>query len=326
MKHACAILAIAATLRATAALAQAPQPSSHEPDGGGRTLGSHTFVLSSMVPAPFTGTYLQTSTGGAMAFDIVEPIVVDIGGTQDTLIGSGSIALGSLGIVYQQRVTRRFAIAGGVSGSFRTGTQARMIVAEGLSGLAGLSIGALAEVSRGPAHLITATLDYRNVSLTEITPQDFAQYVGDWGIDSIEHWGEHFVQSRRSNRVVGGGRAAFTLKPWLGINAALEAGPGNLSESGSKLVYSAGANVSFDVRPLKPAVPVGLFTSYSRTNAPQKVDDIFGTASTWGIGLSYTGRRDFTIGLDVQLSRLELVSTSQNVTAAAGRIILRYDF
>jgi hypothetical protein len=201
-----------------------------------------------------------------------------------------------------------------------------MLFAEGLSGISGFSLGGLATLHRDEHHMLTATLDVRRSNLTELTPKDFAEYVGTWGIDSLEHWGEHLLHERRNGRIVGGVRGAWTVRPWLGLSAILEAGPTNLYESGGKLATSFGAGSSIDFRTLKRHWPIGLSLGAGRTSTPSSADDIFGATTVLGWGLYYTGRDEFAVGLDSQTSTTKLLETGKSVRLTGGRFTLRYDF
>ena len=174
--------------------------------------------------------------------------------------------------------------------------------------------------------MLTGTLDLRHNSLSELTPQEFAEYVGQWGLDSLEQWGEHLLQDRKNGRVVAGLRGAWTLRPWLGVSALIEGGAANLYESGSAFSTTVGVGGSLDFAELKGAVPIGLSLGWGRTSAPSRSDDIFGTTSVLAIGLYYTGRQELAVGVDLQLSSTRLVETDQSVGVSGFRLTLRYDF
>jgi hypothetical protein len=320
-----AVLALA-MLAAASNLEAQSSGAIHVPSGGGRTLGPHTFVPSAVVPSPFVGTSFGMAMGGMVAVGIIEAVIVDVGGVQDTLIPSGDLAFGSLQFAYQQHLARRFAVRGSASVNVRTGTSARMLFAEGLSGITAFSLGGMASLFRDERHMLTATLDLRRNNLTELTPKDFAEYVGQWGIDSLDHWGEHLLHDRRSGRAVAGVRGAWTLRPWLGVTGMIEGGPANLYEAGSIFATTLGVGGSIDFAKLKHAVPIGLSLGWGHTSAPSRSDDIFGSTAVVGLGVYYTARPEFAIGIDLQSSTTKLVETGQSVHASGGRFALRYDF
>ena len=315
-----------AMLAAVPELAAQSSGADHVPSGGGRTLGGHTYVPMVSVPSPFVGTAFATTFGGAVAAGIIDPVVVDVGGQQDTLIGSGDLAFVVVQLGYQQNVARRFAIRGSTSINVRTGTSARMIFAEGLSGITGFTLGGMASLYRDERRMLTGSLDLRRTNLTELTPKEFAEYVGQWGIDSLEHWGEHLVQERRNGRIVAGVRGAWTLRPWLGVSGMIEGGAANLYESGSEFATTLGVGGSVDFAKLKGQAPVGISLGWGRSTTPNRVDDIFGTTTMFGLGIYYPGRPEFTVGVDLQSSTTKLLETGESIGVSGGRFSLRYDF
>jgi hypothetical protein len=298
----------------------------HTPTGGGRTLGGHTYVPLGTVPAPFVGTAFNAAFGGSVAVGIIDAVVVDVNGQQDTLLGSGDLAFGSIQFGFQQHVGSRFAVSASASVNVRTGTNARMIFAEGLSGVGAFTLGGLASLYRDERRMLTGTVELRRSHLTELTPQEFADYVGEWGVDSLEHWGEHLLQDRKNGRIVAGVRGAWTVRPWLGVSAMLEGGAANLYEDGSEFATTLGLGSSLDVGKLKPSVPVGFSLGVGRTSTPSRADDIFGATTAVSLGIYYTGRPEFTIGIELQNSTTELIETGESVAVNGGRLALRYDF
>ena len=307
------------------AFGQAPD-SAHVPASGGRTLGGHTFIPLSAVPLPFPTTHFALSAGAAAAFSVTDPVIVDVGGQVDTIVAAGDLVFAAVDVAYQQRIGTRFAVRVALSGTARYGTNARLLVAEGVSGLSTQAIGGMMVVRRKPNHMLTATLDYRRGFLSEVTPGDFADYVAEWGIDSVQHWADHLWVERKNSRLVGGLRGAWVVKPWLGLSGMFEAGPANLYESGGKIATSFGAGASMDFHALKPGIPVAVGLGVGRVRPPSRADDLFGLATTFNWAVSYSVRPEVAIGVDIQHSRAELVNSSDHISTMSARLALRYDF
>jgi hypothetical protein len=305
--------------------AQAPAPE-RAPSAGGRTLGGHTYVPLLVVPMPFVGTNVAVGAGGAAALEVLEAVVVNVAGQEDTLLSEGNLAFASVQFGFQQHVASRFAIKGTANVSVRTGTSARMILAEGISGLSGYSIGALAMLHRGERRMLTGTLEWRRTALTELTPSEFAEYAGEWGLDSAEQWGEHLLQERKNGRLVAGVRGAWTLRPWLGVFGVVEGGAANLYESGSAFATTVGAGGSLDLLQTKAGFPLGISLGAGWTSAPTKADDIFGTTASFELGIYYTGRREMAVGMDLESSTTKVIDTNDRIHVMGLRFGLRYDF
>jgi hypothetical protein len=318
-------LLLALSVTASELFAQSPA-SERAPTAGGRTLGGHTYVPLLTVPTPFVGTSVAVGAGGAVALEILEAVTVDIGGQEDTLLSEGNLAFASVQFGFQQHVASRFAIRGTANVSVRTGTSGRMILAEGISGLSGYTIGALAMLHRSERRMLTGTLDWRRNSLTEFTPSEFAEYAGEWGLDSVEQWGEHLFQERKNGRLVAGVRGAWTVRPWLGVFGLVEGGAANLYESGSSFATTLGAGGSIDLLQTKATFPVGISLGVGWTNTPNRSDDIFGTTATFALGLYYSGRQEMAVGLDLESSTTKLLETDDRIHVMGLRFGLRYDF
>lgn len=317
------VFLLAAT--ATSAAAQ-NTPSPHVPVNGGRTIGAHTFTPLSIVNTPFVGTSFTSAIGAAMASNVIDAIIVDVGGTQDTLLPSGDMVLGTYEMRFQQNIARRFALNASFGINARSGTNARLIFAEGISGVTQASIGGLARLHRGDRSILTASVDYRGGNLTELTPKEFAQYVAQYGIDSLQYWGDHLLQTRRNSRLVGGLRGAYVVNPWLGLMASAEGGQANLYEQGKDFTTQLGAGASVDLRHTGAHAPIGLALGVGLITSPTRSDDLFGTTTTTNLGVYYNGRDELAIGVDLQVARASLIAVDDHVNLSFARFVVRYDF
>jgi hypothetical protein len=317
----CAILVL---LTAAPGVAAQATGAAHVSRTGGRTLGGHTFPPLSTVPGPFVGTSLASTLGGAVAFDVVESIVVDVGGQLDTLRPSGDLAFGTAELIGQLGLSRRFAVRASAAFTARTGTNARMIFAEGLSGSSSFTLGGLAALHRGERSLVTATLDLRRGSLATLSPRAFAEYVAEWGLDSLEHWNDHLLVEARNARVVVGVRGAWAPRPWLGVSGMVEGGPANLYVSGSPFAVTTGLGGSLDFTKVKWRIPVNLAIGLGWSTAPSNTD-LFRSVGTTNVGLYYTPGQDFAFGVDLRSSTAGLRSSDQRVRVSTLGLVMRYD-
>jgi hypothetical protein len=84
-------------------------------------------------------------------------------------------------------------------------------------------------------------------------------------------------------------------------------------------------NLSFDLGALTP-VPVGLlgtfvYDSYS-TNGDALVDNV----AAYALGIFYTARQDFDVGLDVRVSRSKFAQSDADIDIGAVAFTMRYFF
>lgn len=243
---------------------------------------------------------------------------------------TGDIAFLFLEFGYQKAFGRTFALRAGASGGARAGTSAEAILAEGLSSIYGYALGGSARIVQKRNWQLTGTLDLRSNTLYGISPGDWARSIVDQirEGDSLSAANTDSLHSSGSNlRALAGLRAAWTPTPCLGITAFFESGLGERFEDGDDnlAVVNTGAAVDFDLNPLN-GVPIGFVLSTRYESLSERGDDLGGHVQTLGFGLFYTGRRDFSVGLDNTWGTVARQETDGNIDTYQGRFILRYDF
>jgi hypothetical protein len=74
-------------------------------------------------------------------------------------------------------------------------------------------------------------------------------------------------------------------------------------------------------------VPLGFTAAYQhKSGLLGQGGDVSGGADSWNVGIFYTARRSFIVGLDIVSSRLDQVLTEDKIDLVGGRLVLRYDF
>jgi len=286
-------------------------------------------MTSTVVPDPFISTTFGTTTGFGKAVNLVVPIY-DLHGVQ---IGETHSDIGfmQLEFNYQYAINRTVAVRADGNGSARVGTSATSILAEGISALYGYGLGASVGLVREARWQLSGTADLRANTLFGVSPLSFVRAVvksavaGD-SANAVANAQDSLLTSGDNLRVLGGLRAAYTPAPWIGFTGFVEAGMGEKFQKGSSntSVANFGATVGVDLRPLTP-VPIGLQGAFRRESLNEKGDDI-GSSQTFGLGIFYTGRRFFSVGLENTWSRITQSATAEKIDAVQARIVLRYDF
>ena len=136
------------------------------------------------------------------------------------------------------------------------------------------------------------------------------------------------VREATSNRYTGGVRAAWAPSAWLGLNALFEAGVGEnpTPGGGNEGVTEYGALAGFDAHPLW-GVPLGLMLGYRGQSGAGQVTDVAGVAHTYTVGLMYTGRTRYLIGVDGTWARLDVEEPGvSRLNLVQGRLITRFEF
>lgn len=72
--------------------------------------------------------------------------------------------------------------------------------------------------------------------------------------------------------------------------------------------------------------PLGFTAAYQHKSGLVGGDDVSGGADTWSVGIFYTGRRSFTVGIDIVSSSIGQTLTDDNIHLIGARVNLRYDF
>ena len=180
---------------------------------------------------------------------------------------------------------------------------------------------------------MAVTADLKANTLYGISPLSFAQSIVDEieegdSTGAIEASEDSLLTSGDNRRVVGGLRAAWTASPWLGFHGFVESGLGNKfneEEDDDEVVVNGGASASIDLNPIcNVAVGIGLSGRYESLN--ERGDDLGGDTKSFGLGIYYTGRRDFTVGLDTTWATISRRAVDGDIDAFQSRFVLRYDF
>ncbi len=285
----------------------------------GRVLNGHRFIPSEQIPTPFVTSYIKTATGGGAAFNLKTPFLDVDGDTLGTL--EGNVGFMTLAFQYQQKVTDWLALRGGFTGSARVGVDEQSILAEGLTGIVGWSLGGSALIVHKPTWLLSGSLDFARNEFVGLDPFGFAQSVVDSGLSDDNN----LVSSTNSVSSRAMVRAAWAPKKWLGATASLEGGVGDVQDVNSKGIFGAAATLGVDFRQLNWwSIGVLGFFRYETFN--QNGADLSSNTSRVGLGVSYTGRDDFSVGLEGSTINFAREGSEDTFTGALMTFNIRYWF
>jgi hypothetical protein len=300
-----------------------------ESESAPRYLGGHLFIPSAVVPDPFISTSFGSTTGFGQAVGLKVPIR-NLDGEK---IGEleGDIAFMLLEFAYQQRIAKNFAVRAGALATARMGTSAEAILSEGISALYGYDLGASAKLLQKRNWRLTANVSLRGNTLYTMSPLAFARAVveanqsGD-STGAVQTAQDSLLDTGTNSRVLGGLRGAYTPAEWIGFTGFVEGGLGERFQEGQDetSVINLGGTISFDLNPLT-RTPIGLLASFRSESLSERGDDI-GHSRSFGLGIFYTGRRFFSIGLDTTWSQVSQLQADTKVDVVQGRFVIRYDF
>jgi hypothetical protein len=322
----CVAPVVLAVLTARPSLAQDDRPFR-------RQLGGHVFMPSAIVRDPFVTTFFRTTTGAGAALNLDIPVY----NLSDSLLGTvrGDVAFAQLGFEYQQAVGNWLALRGSLSGAARVSTSVAALFAEGITAVWGGSLGGTARLVRGDRWTLSATADYNTNYLTKVTPLEFAQDLAQFVKDIVESGGElpdtfpetSLLTEAAAPELRGGLHAAYAPMPWLGFTAKIETGWTNpfQDEEHDRGLFAAGATAGVDFGAMGK-VPIGVLGSVAAQSRGATGSDVSSGTSLWGLGLFYTGRREFSVGFEMTWGRLDQRESANKIDAVLARFLMRYDF
>ena len=289
-----------------------------------RCVAGHRYLVSSIVADPFVTTHFRNNLGGGFAGGLTLPVRDETGEIVDSAAGVGFV---TLDLEYQYAVKQWLGLRVGSSIQARVGTSARSLVASGAEALRGFSLGASGTVWRAPTMQVALTADARRGKVYVVDPYTFAQAVREDGLTPETR--DLLMRVSYLNRITGGVRAAWTVKPWIGLNGVFEIGGANDPSpegEGTHTVSEIGASAGFDFG-LISGVPVGLTLGTRYQGGSGRSVGLAGSSTAFALGVFYTAREFFLIGAETSFTRTNIERADLNdLDATVFRFVTRYDF
>jgi hypothetical protein len=288
-----------------------------------RTLNGHTFIPSNVIRDPFITTLVRTQTGGGFATNVSRDVENE---AIDSLIDAltGDLAFMALEFEYQHGLTDWLAVRGSASGGARLGTGAQSVLAEGVTSNFTFEFGATARVLEREKWLLSGTLRIKPSTQYRLDILGFVRRAIEEGEISDDN--SVVVRSEGIGGAVGFG-TAYAPKPWLGFVVNGDLGYADtFSEDGRRdLAWDIGGLASFDLNPLI-GVPLGFIASGMQDSFVVDNSDITEKVTTFGWGVAYTGRSDFSLSLETGHLRIPLIKADDTISATVFSFNLRYFF
>jgi len=294
-------------------------------------LSGHRFIPTSTVPDPFITSYLRSQTGFGLLLDARLPVLTEA----DTVaVLEGDIAFAILGFEYQQAIVDFLALRIGFGGAVRTGTSGESLLAEGLNASYAFQAGLTGRVLQTRRVVLSAVADFQSNRLIAMDPFGFAQRVADECAEApdvsqcILDSEEELLSSGRSNAFTGGLRAAWSPIDWFGLRGRTEFGAGDAFDPNSDLgttILRVGAVADVDLIEVTP-VPIGFLLGFDAQLFGSRGSDIAESATRFSLGFFYTGRKEFSVGLESVFGRVALAQVDDSVDSISFNLRLRYFF
>ena len=288
-----------------------------------RALNGHRFLPTSDLPDPFVTTFMRSAVGAGTAMNLRAPIEDLDGNVLDTL--DGDIAFLALDYEYQQAVNRWLAFRASVAGAARLGTDQQSLLFQGVSGVLGAALGTTVRLVEGEKVYVSAVGDVGWNKGYFITPLDFVRDVIDNGLDGNS---SSPVADASSLVASGGARVAYSPHRAWGFTALAEFGfsePFRKDVSSTRGLVRLGGTIGYDFGASTP-VPIGLLGGFRWENFSAGGDDIADRSWRSFLGISYTGRADFNVGVEMSFAHLSQRDSNEGIDSGSVRVALRYYF
>jgi hypothetical protein len=262
-------------------------------------LGETRFISTTLAPDPFIRTAMRSKIGYGGA-DNVKVVVLDLGDSLSLGL-EGDVLYAYLDLHYKHAVQNWLAVYGGVNLATRLGNDVTSFFTQGVSLLTGFNLGWLIRLWEADRHMLSTAVSLSNSSTTLV---DFYGYLEDVIEDRPNPSLVRDVP--RLNGTVDL-RYAFAATDMLGIVGYAAGTYGETLQRGAKneWFYSLAATLHLDLA-RKTDLPIGLLGGYGYRSAQDPEGIALQGAHAAALNISYTGRRDFTFGVDLMY---ELIPT-----------------
>ncbi len=299
------------------ASAWAMSATAQDPAASGRpTLGGHNFTESVAVPSPFVRSYIRNRMGAGKALNLTTPVYEldgqQVGGFQ------GSLLFAIVDFEYQYAIKPWIAVRARVFGTGRLGSDTFSLLSSGVTMSTGFELGWVIRLQERERTALALDLNLSDRSFTGVNLLQFVEDIVDGVPASL-------VRKTPSARSSAGLRFAWAASPLLGVMARGQGGHGESIDRsrGDVWFYTLTGALDFDLR-TKTSLPVGIALGYAYDSFPELSDDIAEGIHSAFIRLSYLGRDDFLLSLDLSTDRVPLTNDRSDLDGATVTISLRY--
>ena len=290
-----------------------------DPEPRSRVLNGHAFIPSTRLYDPFITTSVRQTTGIGMAQDVVT-VVEDLEGNPISF--TGNVTFLGIGFGYQQALADWLAAYITLGGGGRIGTDAEAILSTGLNAFVDFTLGGKAKVWSNRRFLISASLDFANTGVSGVNVLNWAREVVESGVLTDSS----LVVTGSTGSFRGGLNLSYAPAPWLGLSGVALFGLGNaVGDLESEFAFQGQIYGDVDLDPIA-RVPVGFILGYDGSTFAQHGGDITDAIDAFIFGVFYTGREDFSIGLEFQNAKLPLKAVDSSIRTSEVSINLRYFF
>lgn len=281
-------------------------------------VGKTRVVSTTFLPAPFINTEASISLGYGKSSNIVTPLL-EIEG-QPVLGLEGDILYAILGFEYSHAVRDWVAVWAQMKVTARLGNELQSLLAQGVSAATGFELGWLIRLYENDRHLLSTGISVRSGSVTLVD-------ILGWANGVIEDENVSLVRKSPTLGTLWDLRYVYAANDFTALQALGQLAYSETVERslGNEWYYGFGGLVSFDLTE-KARTPIGLALGYRYTTVPEGGDDIADNVHAFLVGLSYVGRPDFSIGIDLEFQRVPIKGIEDPAKFFTAMIAMDYFF
>jgi len=286
--------------------------------GAERIIGGHAFMPSQYVTDPFVGSAFTNHVGAAQALSVTKEFHNLAGDPLFTL--EGNVVFAALGMRYQQHLGKYWAIGLGGSALVRSGTNALSFINDGANVTTDNYAWVKRRVHRGEKSQLTVGLNWKYSSFTLFTPREFAEHIVDGGgLADAPLVSTGKVWSLQADVLW-----AYAFNPTFGLRANGNFGVvEDYFESGVlhgknriSVIGEVDFKSSYDI-PI--GLSLGTFVGFPSSMTGSGLNGYL-------FGLWYTGREEFSIGLETGLLEIPTDNSGTTIDGLFGVLNIKYFF
>jgi hypothetical protein len=291
-------------------------------DYGIPKLGNTTFLSNTLIKNPFINTRIRNTLGFGQTLNLQTPLNKILGETVPGL--TGELYYARLNFEYQYAVRDWMAVWGEIQINGRLGSDMQTLLTQGVNALTGFQLGWLFRLWQTERHILSLSADVNKSSAAIIDIYNFLkEAIEEGGIDEQNK----IISDTPIITTALGLRYAYAISDMFGLAAIgrVSYGESLRREESAKFYHSLGFTLHIDLKNTED-IPLGFVTGYRHSAAPEGGDDSFSDAQAVLFNISYTGRDDLNIGLDIQYQQLPMMGYDDRVEFLTGQISITYYF
>jgi hypothetical protein len=294
----------------------------HDASATGAMLGATRIIPNTFLPDPFIRTKLRFSLGYGRTSRYETPLL-EIGG--EPILGlEGYVHFAILAFEYRHSVRDWMAVWAHFRVAARLGTEVQSILASGISAYNGMEFGWLFKAYETERHMFSTAFLLRNGSTSLVDILGFVdQAIEDGGIreDNAIMYNTPTLGTALDVRY------AYAAKEYLSLQVHGELSYAESVDraTGSEWYYRLGGMLGFDFGK-RNGVPVGFVLGYKYTTIPEGGDDIVDDTHSTLLNISYMGRPELGLGVDIEYQWIPLKGYDVTPTFISGILSMQYYF